>query len=144
MKAESTFRAGVREGRRATMAESIKHDITDHITYTLALDRGMASDRDFYMSTAWSIRDRLAERWASTQRRYREADAKRVYYLSLEFLMGRALGNALINLELTEAAAEALDPLGYRLEEVEEMEPDAGLGNGGLGRLAACYLDAMA
>ncbi len=144
MKAEPLFRSNVRGGRRATVAESIKHDVTDHITYTLALDRGMASDRDFYMSTAWSIRDRLAERWASTQRRYREADAKRVYYLSLEFLMGRALGNALINLDLTEATAEALDPLGYRLEEVEEMEPDAGLGNGGLGRLAACYLDAMA
>jgi starch phosphorylase len=96
------------------------------------------------MSSAWTIRDRLAERWASTQRRYHEQDAKRVYYLSLEFLMGRALGNALINLDLTEPTMEALDPLGYRLEELEEMEPDAGLGNGGLGRLAACYLDSMA
>jgi len=132
------------DGRRASRVESLKHDVTDHITYTLALDRGMASERDFYMSTAWSIRDRLAERWAATQRRYREQDAKRVYYLSLEFLMGRALGNALINLDLSEATAEALDPLGFRLEELEEREPDAGLGNGGLGRLAACYLDSMA
>jgi glycogen phosphorylase len=135
---------GSGEGRRSSRAESLKHDVTDHITYTLALDRGSASDRDFYMSTAWSIRDRLAERWAATGRRYREQDAKRVYYLSLEFLMGRALGNALINLDLSDATAEALDPLGYRLEEIEEMEPDAGLGNGGLGRLAACYLDSMA
>ena len=71
-------------------------------------------------------------------------DAKRVYYLSLEFLMGRALGNALLNLGLEDATAEALEPLGYQLEELEEMEPDAGLGNGGLGRLAACYLDSMA
>src|SRR5688572_23611190 len=118
------------EGRRSGITESLKHDVTDHITYTLALDRGMASQRDLYMSTAWSIRDRLAERWAATQRRYREQDVKRVYYLSLEFLMGRTLGNALINLDLTDAAAEALDPIGYKLEELEEMEPDAGLGNG--------------
>ncbi|MEX2569696.1 MAG: glycogen/starch/alpha-glucan phosphorylase [Gemmatimonadota bacterium] len=137
-----TYKPG--NGRRATQVESLKHDITDHITYTLALDRGSASDRDFYMSTAWSVRDRLAERWAATQRRYREEDVKRVYYLSMEFLMGRALGNALINLELSEAAQEALDPLGYRLEDLEEREPDAGLGNGGLGRLAACYMDSMA
>jgi glycogen phosphorylase len=132
------------DARRSTRAESLKRDIVDHITYTLALDRGMASERDFYMSTAWSIRDRLAERWAATQRRYRERDAKRVYYLSLEFLMGRTLGNALINLGLTEPTVEALDPLGFRLEDIEEIEPDAGLGNGGLGRLAACYLDSMA
>jgi glycogen phosphorylase len=134
----------VGEGRRSSLSESLKHDIVDHITYTLALDRGSASDRDYYMSTAWSIRDRLAERWAATQRRYREQDAKRVYYLSLEFLMGRTLGNALINLGLTSPTAEALDPLGFKLEALEEMEPDAGLGNGGLGRLAACYLDSMA
>jgi glycogen phosphorylase len=132
------------EGRRSGVVESLKHDVTDHITYTLALDRGMASKRDYYMSAAWSIRDRLAERWAATQRRYREQDSKRVYYLSLEFLMGRTLGNALINLDLTEATAEALEPFGYSLADLEEMEPDAGLGNGGLGRLAACYLDSMA
>src|SRR5690554_2880381 len=133
-----------REGRRSSRAESLKRDIVDHITYTLALDRGRASERDYYMSTAWSIRDRLAERWAATQRRYREHDAKRVYYLSMEFLMGRALGNALINLDLDEAAREALDPLGHALEDLEDREPDAGLGNGGLGRLAAGYLDSMA
>ncbi|MQA91280.1 MAG: glycogen/starch/alpha-glucan family phosphorylase [Gemmatimonas sp.] len=134
----------LRNVRRASQADSLKHDITDHITFTLALDRGTAADRDFYMSAAWSIRDRIAERWAGTQRQYREQDVKRVYYLSLEFLMGRTLGNALINLDLTEAVQEALDPLGYRLEDIESMEPDAGLGNGGLGRLAACYLDSMA
>src|SRR5688572_12076037 len=100
------FRGYVPTGRRSTQAESLKHDISDHVTYTLALDRGSASDRDVYMSTAWSVRDRLAERWASTQRRYQEQDAKRVYYLSLEFLMGRTLGNALINLDLTDAAHE--------------------------------------
>ena len=133
-----------RGGRRSTFAESLKHNISDHLTYTLALDRGTASDRDFYMSTAWAIRDRLAERWAATQRRYADRDAKRVYYLSLEFLMGRTLGNAVINLDIADPLTEALHALSYDLEEIEEMEPDAGLGNGGLGRLAACYLDSMA
>lgn len=131
-------------GRRSTRSEALKRAIMDHITYTLALDRAAATDRDVYMSTAWSVRDRLAERWAATQQRYHRNDAKRVYYLSLEFLMGRSLGNALLNLGLEDDTAEALDPLGYRLEELEEMEPDAALGNGGLGRLAACYLDSMA
>jgi starch phosphorylase len=131
-------------GRRSTRAESLKRAISDHITYTLALDRGSATDRDLYMSTAWAVRDQLAERWAATQRRYERDDVKRIYYHSLDFLMGRTLGNALLNLGLDDPTAEALQPLGYALEEVEEMEPDAGLGNGGLGRLAACYLDSMA
>jgi starch phosphorylase len=131
-------------GRRAARVETLKHSISDHVTYTLARDRARATERDVYMSTAWSIRDQLAERWASTQAAYRQNDAKRVYYLSLEFLMGRTLGNALINLGLDGPTAEALADLGYQLEELEEREPDAGLGNGGLGRLAACYLDSMA
>ncbi|MET0400385.1 MAG: glycogen/starch/alpha-glucan phosphorylase [Longimicrobiaceae bacterium] len=131
-------------GRRSTRIDALKRAITDHVTYTLALDGTSANERDVYMSTAWSVRDRLAERWAATQSAYRRDDVKRVYYLSLEFLMGRALGNALINLGLDGATAEAVAELGYDLEVLEEREPDAGLGNGGLGRLAACYLDSMA
>jgi starch phosphorylase len=131
-------------GRRSTRIDALKRAISDHVTYTLALDQTSANERDVYMSTAWSVRDRLAERWAATQSAYRRDDVKRVYYLSLEFLMGRALGNALINLGLGGATAEAVAELGYDLEVLEEREPDAGLGNGGLGRLAACYLDSMA
>ena len=131
-------------GRRTTRVDALKRAISDHLTYTLARDRSNATYRDVYMSTAWTVRDRLAERWAATQTRYQMEDARRVYYLSLEFLMGRTLGNAALNLGLEGAAAEALEELGYRLEELEEAEPDAGLGNGGLGRLAACYLDSMA
>lgn len=131
-------------GRRATRVEALKRAIADHVTYTLARNRTQATDRDFYMSTAWSVRDRLANLWADTQERYARDDAKRVYYLSLEFLMGRTLGNALINLGLQNAAPEALEELGLSYDALEEMEPDAGLGNGGLGRLAACYLDSMA
>jgi starch phosphorylase len=131
-------------GRRSTRVDALKRAIADHVTYTLALDRSETTDRDLYMSTAWTIRDRLAERWAATQTAYARDDVKRVYYLSLEFLMGRTLGNALINLGLSDAAGEAAEELGTKLEELQELEPDAALGNGGLGRLAACYLDSMA
>jgi glycogen phosphorylase len=134
----------IETGRRTTRVEGLKRAIVDHLTYTLARGPAHASERDVYMSTAWGVRDRLAERWAATQQRYRDNDARRVYYLSLEFLMGRTFGNAMLNLDLQEAAAEALHQLGYRLEELQEVEPDAGLGNGGLGRLAACYLDSAA
>jgi glycogen phosphorylase len=131
-------------GRRSTRTEALKRAIGDHITFTLARDRAEATERDVFMSTAWSVRDRLAERWANTQATYRRNDAKRVYYLSLEFLMGRTLGNALLNLGLEGPAIDALQELGYEYEELREREPDAGLGNGGLGRLAACYLDSLA
>jgi glycogen phosphorylase len=131
-------------GRASTRTELLKRAIASHVTFTLARARDEATERDLYMGTAWSVRDRLAERWAATQAAYRRDDVKRVYYLSLEFLMGRTLGNALVNLGLQGPAAEALHELGYRLEELRDLEPDAGLGNGGLGRLAACYLDSMA
>ncbi|MDP9348338.1 MAG: glycogen/starch/alpha-glucan phosphorylase [Gemmatimonadota bacterium] len=132
------------QGRRAARVDALKRAISEHVTYTLARDRARATERDLYVSTALTIRDQLAERWAATQAAYRENDAKRVYYLSLEFLMGRTLGNAMISLGLEGATAEALEQLGYDLEALQEREPDAGLGNGGLGRLAACYLDSMA
>jgi glycogen phosphorylase len=131
-------------GRRSTRTETLKRAIEDHTTYTLARDRVEATDRDVYMSTAWSVRDRLAGRWAATQASYRQHNVKCVYYLSLEFLIGRSLGNALLNLGLEGPAFEALEELGYQWDELRELEPDAGLGNGGLGRLAACYLDSMA
>jgi starch phosphorylase len=131
-------------GRRLTRVEALKRDIESHVRHTLARDGASATERDVYVSTALVVRDRLAERWAATNSRYQHRDLKRVYYLSLEFLIGRTLGNALLNLGLEGATAEALEELGYKLEDLREREPDAGLGNGGLGRLAACYLDSMA
>jgi glycogen phosphorylase len=131
-------------GRRLNRVEALKRDIEGHVRYTLARQATTASELDLYMSTAYAVRDRLAERWAATNARYHARDVDRVYYLSLEFLIGRTLGNALISMGMEGAAAEALQELGYRLEELQEREPDAGLGNGGLGRLAACYLDSMA
>ena len=125
-------------------AASILHSFTNHLLYSLAKDQYSATARDRFMSLALTVRDRLIERWIATQQRYYKKDAKRVYYLSAEFLMGRALGNNLINLGLTEVAREAMRMVNLELSDVLEQEVDAGLGNGGLGRLAACFLDSMA
>jgi starch phosphorylase len=131
-------------GRRATRVETLKHAIESHVRQTLARESAAATPRDIYISTAMAVRDKLAERWASTNARYQHRDVKRVYYLSLEFLIGKSLHNAITNLGLDGATAEALEELGHKLDTVRDLEPDAGLGNGGLGRLAACYLDSMA
>lgn len=112
--------------------------------YSVAKEQHTASDFDVYQALAFAVRDRVMERWFRTQSTYYHQDAKRVYYLSLEFLMGRALTNNVINLGAGGAYAEAMGELGFRLEDIAEQEWDAGLGNGGLGRLAACILDAAA
>ncbi len=124
--------------------DKLIHLIQDHIISTLAKDPQRAKVWDYYNATAYAIRDRLIERWIKTQNAYYESDAKRLYYLSLEFLTGRTLGNSLINMGLMEPCNDALHKIGFDLEEIREMEWDAGLGNGGLGRLAACFLDSLA
>ena len=124
--------------------ESLKQSFVHHLEYSLAKDEFSATIHDRYKSLALLARDRLVERWIETQQAYYRDDAKRVYYLSLEFLMGRTLGNSLINTGLYDDADRALKELGYDLEDLREAEWDAGLGNGGLGRLAACFLDSMA
>jgi glycogen phosphorylase len=124
--------------------DSLKNTFTNHLVYSLAKDEYSATDHDIYDSLALTTRDHLIERWIATQQEYYNQDAKRVYYLSMEFLMGRTMGNSLINLGLYENTSEAMKELCYDLEELREIEPDAGLGNGGLGRLAACFLDSMA
>src|SRR5262249_55354825 len=126
-------------------AESLKAGILSHLEFTLGeLPKHVDSEWEPYVSVALAVRDRMMERWIRTQDAYYEHDAKRVYYLSLEFLMGRTLGNSLVNLGLTEPGHEAVRALGYDLETLREAEWDAGLGNGGLGRLAACFLDSLA
>src|SRR5205823_10945828 len=103
-----------------------------------------ATARDRFLSLALTVRDRLIERWIATQPRYYRRDAKRVYYLSAEFLMGRALLSNLLNLGLYETPRAAMRMIGLATTDLLEQEVDAGLGNGGLGRLAACFLDSMA
>uniref|UniRef100_A0AAX7UR53 Alpha-1,4 glucan phosphorylase n=1 Tax=Astatotilapia calliptera TaxID=8154 RepID=A0AAX7UR53_ASTCA len=122
----------------------LKKGFNRHLHFTLVKDRNIATPRDYYFALAHTVRDHLVGRWIRTQQFYYEVDPKRVYYLSLEFYMGRTLQNTMINLGLQNACDEAIYQLGLDMEELEEMEEDAGLGNGGLGRLAACFLDSMA
>jgi len=123
---------------------SVSRSIVNRLVFSVGKDDIMATARDWFHATAFMTRDRLIERWMETMRSYYVADAKRVYYLSMEFLMGRTLTNSLINLAFEKACSEALQQNGVDLRKVREMEPDAALGNGGLGRLAACFLDSMA
>lgn len=127
-----------------TNAEAFRKAFTDHIHHTLARNEATVTDHEKFLAVAYAVRDRLVDRWIKTQETYYEKDVKRVYYLSLEFLIGRTLGNSVLNLDVESAVSEALDELGMTLEELREQEVDAGLGNGGLGRLAACFLDSMA
>ena len=103
-----------------------------------------ATPQQLFQAVSYAVKDVIIDDWIETQKRYDETDAKTVYYMSMEFLMGRALGNNLINLRAYKEVAEALDELGVDLNLVEDQEPDPALGNGGLGRLAACFLDSLA
>ncbi|XP_074640250.1 glycogen phosphorylase, muscle form-like [Tubulanus polymorphus] len=123
---------------------SIKKTFNRHLHYTLVKDRNVATPRDYFFALAHTVRDHLVGRWIRTQQYYYEKDPKRVYYLSLEFYMGRSLCNTMLNLGIQNACDEAMYQLGLDIEELQEIEEDAGLGNGGLGRLAACFLDSMA
>jgi starch phosphorylase len=123
---------------------SLRTQFAEHLEFDLVKDKFTVTPSDAYYSLSLSIRDKLVRAWLRTQQKYKEEDVKRVYYLSLEFLMGRLLGNALINLDYYDECYNILKEDGYNLENVRELEPDMGLGNGGLGRLAACFLDSMA
>ena len=123
--------------------DGLKEDFEWHLRYTLGKGSIRATRRDEYTAFASAVRDRVVERWINTQERYHRENARRVYYLSLEFLMGRLLGNNVINLKADKICREALGRHGIDWNSLRDFETDAGLGNGGLGRLAACYLDSM-
>ncbi len=125
-------------------SNAIAADFQRHFSYTLARDRNCHSAHYTFMALALAVRDRLMERWKNTRYAYDAEDCKQVCYLSLEFLMGRAFGNAILNLGLDDTVATAMHELGIEMEELMESEQDAGLGNGGLGRLAACFIDSCA
>lgn len=125
-------------------AESLAMDIRNHMRYTLAKDEHSDNDWDRYRSLVLTVLDRLHDKWIETQQKYYAKDVKRVYYISMEFLIGRQLDNALLNLGIRDEVQKALEELGFDYNELRDAEWDAGLGNGGLGRLAACFLDSMA
>ncbi len=127
----------------AVASRQLRKDFERHLRRTLAKDCYSATDRDRYFALALTVRDRLIDRWTMTQQAHQRNNVKRVYYLSLEFLIGRLLGNNVINLEMEEICRTAMMDLGLRWEDLRDHEVDAGLGNGGLGRLAACFLDSM-
>ena len=130
--------------RQGLDQSDLKQTILDKLVYSVGKDPGNATRHDWFFATSLAIRDRIVDGWMASTRDVYAADRKRVYYLSLEFLIGRLLGDALNNLRLTETAAQALNELGVEIEDVLKVEPDAALGNGGLGRLAACFMDSMA
>lgn len=123
---------------------SLSNQFAENLEFRLIKDRVTATGSDAYFALSLAIRDRLVRKWLRTQHQYFQKDVKRVYYLSLEYLMGRILGNSLINMDYYDECYSILKEDGYSLEEIREIEHDMGLGNGGLGRLAACYLDSMA
>jgi starch phosphorylase len=125
-------------------AKGVARDFQHYYAHTLGRDRDCRSAYYPYKALAITLRDRLMERWKRTRYAHDKANCKRTYYLSLEFLMGRSLSNALLNLGITDAARKSLYEMGLQYEEIEDAEMDAGLGNGGLGRLAACFLDSCA
>ncbi len=124
--------------------ESLKLGVANHVEYTQGKDEFSATQLDYYMAAAYATRDRLFDRWNKTQQTYYRKDQRRVYYLSMEFLLGRLFEDSLSNLGIRDKMDACLSDLGLDSAALAEAEYDAGLGNGGLGRLAACLLDSMA
>ncbi|HPY14034.1 MAG TPA: glycogen/starch/alpha-glucan phosphorylase [bacterium] len=125
-------------------SSALERDFFKALEYLQVKDRTTVKERDIYLAISTAMRHRLIKDWLRTQHQYRVTKAKRVYYLSMEFLMGRLLGNMLMNIDCYNEASDLVQKLGYHLEELRDLEPDMGLGNGGLGRLAACFLESMA
>ena len=122
----------------------IVESLQSHLAFSCFKTAEASTPRDWYASAAYTVRDHVIDRWIKTAEAYNKQDPKRVYYLSLEFLIGRMLTNAALNVGINDEVKAGLSELGRNMEQAVEMEPDAALGNGGLGRLAACFLDSMA
>ena len=129
---------------RGNSVEAVKTSYLNHLKYSLAKDEFSATDHDRYYALALAIRDRLVDGWIRTSVAYHKKGVKRAYYLSMEYLIGRAMGNNVINLQLDDTVRQAMQELGLSWDFLRDIERDAGLGNGGLGRLAACFLDSLA
>ena len=124
--------------------ELFKRSVVYNVKTLYRKDMDEATPQQIFQAVSYAIKDQVMDNWIDTQRAYEKEDPKMVYYMSMEFLMGRALGNNIINLQGYAPVKEALEELGLDLNVVEDQEPDAALGNGGLGRLAACFMDSLA
>ena len=131
-------------GDKPNTVEALKCAYLNHLKYSLAKDEFSATDHDRYYALALAVRDRLVDGWIRTSVAYHEKKVKRAYYLSMEYLIGRAMGNNVINLQIDDVVRQAMEELGLSWDFLRDIERDAGLGNGGLGRLAACFLDSLA
>lgn len=123
---------------------SLQNQLAEHLEFILVRDKKTVTQEDIYYALSMAIRDRLVRNWLRTQNIYNEENVKRVYYLSMEYLPGRLLGNSLINLDFYDECFHILKDIGFHLDEIMETENEMGLGNGGLGRLASCFLDSTA
>ena len=124
--------------------EGFKKEVINNVKNLFRKNIDEADPQQVFQAVAYAVKDDIIDRWIATQKEYEKLNVKTVYYLSMEFLMGRALGNNLINLTYYNQVKEALEEMGFDLNFIEDQEPDAALGNGGLGRLAACFLDSLA
>jgi len=132
------------DGYFSTTVTALKEHIIHHLMSFQGRDPERSGARDVYKALAYTMRDIMVEKWISTQKTFYAKEKKRVYYLSLEFLIGRSLGNSMTNLGILRAAEQAVEELGFDMAEIRDQEEDAALGNGGLGRLAACFMDSIA
>lgn len=118
--------------------------MVENVKYLYRKTMDEASEQEIFQAVSYVVKDVIIDQWLATQQEFDKADPKIVYYMSMEFLMGRALGNNLINLTVYNEVKEALEEMGINLNAIEDQEPDPALGNGGLGRLAACFMESLA
>ena len=144
MQAAEPLKIKIEDDRTGMTVETLKRAFADNLYYIQGKNEFLATPYDYYMALAFTVRDRLLHRWINTTTAYIKKDVKEVFYLSAEFLMGKQLGNNLLNLGLYERVEIALRELGHELKDLIALESEPGLGNGGLGRLAACFLDSLA
>ena len=124
--------------------EAFKKEVEQNVKQLFRKTVDEVSQQELYQAVSYVVKDAIIDDWIATQKQYEKDDPKIVYYMSMEYLLGRALGNNLINMTAYKEVKEALEEMGLNLNELEDQEPDPALGNGGLGRLAACFLDSLA